>query len=567
MRIALLASLLVLAIAAPASAVTITEFEVNSASLRDIATGPDGNQWFTKFDDDAIGRMAPDGTWTEFHGTGANAVTGPLGITAGPDGNLWFTEPVEDQIGRITPAGDVTLFSGLAPGSQPSGIAAGAGGALWFTEPAVGQIGRITTSGVVSEFSDGLDGFSTPMEMASGPDGNVWFVDPGHQGVGFVTPAGVATEFEAGISPHNPQDITPGPDGAMWFTEGNGDQVARITFAGVVTEFSAGISDEAFPDGITAGPDGNLWFAEPGTASVARITPAGVVTEFKDEERPDAEPVDISLGADSRLWFTDTNYGSIGRIALDDAPPPPPATVTPTPTVTPPEPCAPGPPDADGDGIPDACETLPSGSLPPVAGVRVRVRLVSGRVFVQLPPGASTSVLGTGWHAFTAAGFEPLAGSASLPVGTVVDARKGALGMTAAATAKGKLAAATLRAGIFRIRQQRAKGRAKRPVDLVLASRATTAKACAAGNAPRKGVVRSVSVVAKGLYRAVGAAATATATKASFTTQDRCTGTVTRVSKGRVKVHDARKHKTVTVKAGHTYLAKARLFGARKKRR
>jgi hypothetical protein len=145
-----------------------------------------------------------------------------------------------------------------------------------------------------------------------------------------------------------------------------------------------------------------------------------------------------------------------------------------------------------------------------------------------------------------------------------VDARRGVLAMTAATTAQGKQAVARLRAGIFRIRQRRANGRAKRPLDLVLAARKSTAKACS--KAPRKGVVRSVSVVAKGLYRAVGGASTATATRATFTTQDRCTGTVTKVTKGKVRVRDARAHRTRTVRAGHTYVARARLFGAKRRR-
>jgi len=39
--------------------------------------------------------------------------------------------------------------------------------------------------------------------------------------------------------------------------------------------------------------------------------------------------------------------------------------------------------------------------------------------------------------------------------------------------------------------------------------------------------------------------------------QDRCDGTLTRVLRGIVKVKDFRKHKTISVRAGHTYLAQA----------
>ena len=38
---------------------------------------------------------------------------------------------------------------------------------------------------------------------------------------------------------------------------------------------------------------------------------------------------------------------------------------------------------------------------------------------------------------------------------------------------------------------------------------------------------------------------------------DRCDGTLTVVHRGVVSVHDLRRRKTVTVRAGHRYLAKA----------
>ena len=35
----------------------------------------------------------------------------PLGIATGPDGNVWFTEVAGSRIGRVTPAGQVVDFS------------------------------------------------------------------------------------------------------------------------------------------------------------------------------------------------------------------------------------------------------------------------------------------------------------------------------------------------------------------------------------------------------------------------------------------------------------------------
>ena len=62
-----------------------------------------------------------------------------------------------------------------------------------------------------------------------------------------------------------------------------------------------------------------------------------------------------------------------------------------------------------------------------------------------------------------------------------------------------------------------------------------------AGAAPMKGVV--------------------TGRDAAWTTVDRCDGTLTTVQRGRVSIKHGRR--TVSVRAGHRYLIRARLFAAR----
>src|SRR5437899_2191717 len=78
----------------------------------------------------------------------------PQGIATGADGNLWFTEYFGNKVGRITTAGMITgEFTVPTPGSQPDGITAGPDGNLWFTEYFAGKIGRITTAGSITEFT------------------------------------------------------------------------------------------------------------------------------------------------------------------------------------------------------------------------------------------------------------------------------------------------------------------------------------------------------------------------------------------------------------------------------
>ena len=61
----------------------------------------------------------------------------------------------------------------------------------------------------------------------------------------------------------------------------------------------------------------------------------------------------------------------------------------------------------------------------------------------------------------------------------------------------------------------------------------------------------------KGKFRTSGKYASATVRGTVWLTQDECDGTLIRVKRGTVQVRDLTRHKTVTVKAGHSYLARA----------
>jgi hypothetical protein len=220
--------------------------------------------------------------------------------------------------------------------------------------------------------------------------------------------------------------------------------------------------------------------------------------------------------------------------------------------------------DADKDGVGDACDLLPPGDVPPAPGKTAVVRTLSGEVFVKLP-GRSLKQNG---------GFIPLKGVASIPVGSTVDARKGELEMSSAANGfaasdkRAKQQSARIRAGIFAVRQNRLKkGAAKAAsisTDIGLLTPPGSESACIKG--PAKGIVRSLSMVAKGFYRTVGGASTATARNATFVTTDRCDGTITEVGKGRVTLAVKSSKKPIVIRAGGAYLAKAKLFRARKGR-
>jgi Thrombospondin type 3 repeat len=229
--------------------------------------------------------------------------------------------------------------------------------------------------------------------------------------------------------------------------------------------------------------------------------------------------------------------------------------------------------DADQDGVGDACDLLPPGNVPPVAGVNAVVSVLSGQVFVKLPTHVPLGFSGLR-APFQETGFVPLKGSASLPVGSTVDARQGSLSVTSAAngyapaSTKARRQTASIQAGIFAIRQARLRKHAKRktaiPTDIALVSAAGAQAPCA--HKASKGVVRSLSMTAKGVFRAIAGADTATARNATFTTTDRCDGTRTNVGRGKVTLAIKGRKRPVTVRAGQAYFVKARLFAVRKGR-
>jgi hypothetical protein len=246
------------------------------------------------------------------------------------------------------------------------------------------------------------------------------------------------------------------------------------------------------------------------------------------------------VGQYSSVSFTATQnfVGATDGIELQvGASPVPP--VTPTSTPAPPT----GPTAPTGPTTPASPLSPPQ---PPVAGKTVNSAPAAGTVSVKLPGGTE---------------FLPLAGAASLPVGSVVDATKGKVTFQAAANGRGDVASATISAGIFAIRQAAAKGAAASAPELVLRTPPGQSRACARG--PHKGAVRKLSIVAKGVFRTRAARAVVKGRNASWTVSDRCDGTLTKVKRGRVAVQAGKR--AVRLRAHQQLLIKARLFGAKRR--
>jgi virginiamycin B lyase len=304
----------------------ITEFGtgITAASTPSgITRAADGNLWFTEFGNNAVARITPGGTVTEF--PLLTAASGPRGITSGPNGQLYITEFNTGKIASINPlAGlDVAitasrLESAVVPsgaGAGLDGITAGPDGNLWFTEASADRVGNInTTLTTINEFSTGITAGAAPAGIATGPDGALWFTESGLNKIGRITTAGtVSNEFA--LTGLDPEGITAGNFGTLWFAENGSDQIGRITTGGIVTEFPR-LAVGSGPQGITEGPGGAIWFTETTGNRVGRILATGQVTEYT-LPTAGSDPLGIVAGPDTNLWFAESTGNKVGKLIPD----------------------------------------------------------------------------------------------------------------------------------------------------------------------------------------------------------------------------------------------------------
>lgn len=176
----------------------------------------------------------------------------------------------------------------------------------------------------------------------------------------------------------------------------------------------------------------------------------------------------------------------------------------------------------------------------PTAGQRVETGVVSGTVFVQ-PPGKPRRQLQAG---------------ESLPNGTVVDATAGRVLITTA-DGRGSVQRAEFYDGTFRITQNRRTalatmtlvGKLSCPRSKARRSVIATGRPAAKRKA-RPLRTRRVWGKGKGRFRIDGRRATASVKGTTWLVEDHCTGTLVRVTDGKITVRDKVRRKTLTLRAG-----------------
>lgn len=207
---------------------------------------------------------------------------------------------------------------------------------------------------------------------------------------------------------------------------------------------------------------------------------------------------------------------------------------------------APDPIGALTPSAPTAPGATPStpGSAPetaPVLGQSVNVAPATGTVLVRAP-GATSAI--------------PLSGEASIPVGAILDTRRGTVDLTTALPG-GRTQSATFHGGLVQIRQP-VSGRGM--TELVLRGAKPSCgrgRARTAATSSRRPPRKLWASDHHGRFRTRGSNAVATVRGTSWYMADRCDGTYTRVGHGSVSVRELRSGRTVVLRAGQSHLAPA----------
>jgi hypothetical protein len=183
----------------------------------------------------------------------------------------------------------------------------------------------------------------------------------------------------------------------------------------------------------------------------------------------------------------------------------------------------------------------------PTLGETVVVAPVSGTVKVKAPGGA---------------GFVALGAGGAVPAGATVDTRRGEVALTTALP-NGTTQTAQFHGGVFRVRQS---SKAGGTIDIDLRGPALACGRSRSSSGSAR--ARTAAATTKrrklwgsdkgGRYRTHGRNSVATVRGTKWVTTDTCAGTRTTVTEGSVSVRDTRRKRTVLVRAGHTYVARAR---------
>jgi len=238
------------------------------------AEDADGGIWFTEGDNNAVSRMAPDGTVVSHRLPTMTAE--PSSVALAPDGSVWFAEMEGRKIGRLDGDGRVVEFA--VHGGSPFRVAVDASGEAWFTMMAdhggggkhahhdnQSGVGRVDREGRV-QFHPAPEG--SPTSIAFDSRGQAWvtLLVPGNSNgkakgrIARLSRDGewkIAAAWDAYSCPRN---LVPDAKGGMFFSDGCRETAGHRDARGKLSEWRLP-KDTRIQD-LSLARDGKLWFTD-----------------------------------------------------------------------------------------------------------------------------------------------------------------------------------------------------------------------------------------------------------------------------------------------------------------
>ncbi|UGS39221.1 NHL domain-containing protein [Capillimicrobium parvum] len=544
---------------------------------------------------DRIDTGAGTGT-AGFGGDGGPATTAllntPSDVSPQADGDFFIADTANDRIRRVSAAGAIATVPGPSAEltlNAPRGVAALSDGGFLIADTGNNLVRLVSAAGTVTNVAGtGTAGFSgdrgaateallnAPQGVAALPDGSILIADTGNNRIRRVSDGVITTVAGTGPAAFNgdgapatrvalnaPARVAPLAGGGFLIADTGNDRIRRVdtagnisTIAGTGTAGFAGDGGPATaaqldaPQGIAVRADGSLVVADTANDRVRAIAADGTIRTiagtgaagFSGDGGPAsaarlAGPRAVAQGT-GRLLVADTANHRIRAITT----------------------VAPQPDSGVPATLPQPAEQPPPGVAPPTIGANAVVAPVAGKVRVRLAG-----------HR----GFVALTGAENVGLGSELDATKGAVAVFFITTKQGRAASAIASGGRFLLLQPDVLDRNQRPGLLSLSARLTGCPRRAAtrvhllrsatARAARKGSPRRrVRVHARGRIRTKGRYGSAIVRGTQWTIQDQCppirpAGTKFVVTEGIVSVRDFVKHRSVLVRAGRRYLARARV--------
>jgi len=295
-----------------ATAQVISHYPIPSRTIAgNICTSPD-NLYIYFVANTTVGRVASDGSITEFDvpSPGANEMK-LVGCSFSPKGILYFGDQNNYVIYAFSPKTRVFVkFPVPFPNVGMAGVQFHSDWLLYIMVSGSNVIQRMQRDGT----------FLTPIQLRAGSyphgpsscAGNVWFAENTANRIAFVDALGVVSEFVIPGSYTQPFSTVCAPDGAVYFTLNASNQIGRIDTASYqITTWNIP-TPNSMPKGISLSSMG-VCFAESNVNKIGCLAfSGGQITETLVPVAG-ASPNKLVYGPDGAVWFSEANVSYVAN--------------------------------------------------------------------------------------------------------------------------------------------------------------------------------------------------------------------------------------------------------------